>query len=41
MFLRSPITRPLASRTAAQAAVAGLDAKGVFVQGAPPGAGVR
>jgi len=41
MFLLSPITRVLACRTAAQAAVAGFDATGVFVQGAPPGAGVR
>ena len=41
MFPLSPIPRLLARRTAAGAAAAGFDATGVFVQGAPPGAGVR
>jgi hypothetical protein len=41
MFLLSPTAPLLACRPAARAAVTGLDAMGVFVQGAPPGAGVR
>ena len=41
MFLLSPTARLLTGRPMALAAAAGRDATGVFVQGAPPGAGVR
>jgi len=41
MFLFTPIDEPLARRLAAEAVVDGLNVSGVFVEGAPPGAGVR
>ncbi|MDP1647877.1 MAG: hypothetical protein Q8M01_06725 [Rubrivivax sp.] len=41
MFLFMPIAELLTCRLAAAVAVGGLNVTGVFVEGAPPGAGVR
>jgi len=41
MFLFTPIVELLARRLAAAVVVDGLNVSGVFVEGAPPGAGVR
>lgn len=41
MFLFTPTAELLARRLAAAAVIDGVNVSGVFVEGAPPGVGVR